>query len=101
MPEAERSEFVAAARAAVAEAGFDPEFYFVEDEATNASYSFYSNQNADPKDLIYVQEGFSRPTMREISEVSSAVRGLQEGYRIHRICFPAEAEDRIAKLYHN
>jgi hypothetical protein len=100
MPEDERGDFVDAARKEVAAAGYDPEFYFVEDEATNASYSFYSKQNAEAKDLIYVQEGFARPRIREISEVSPAIRGLQEGYRIHRICFPIEVEDRIAKLYH-
>jgi HD superfamily phosphohydrolase len=100
MPENERADFVAAARSEVAAAGYDPEFYFVEDEATNAPYSFYSKRNGDPKDLIYVQEGFARPRIREISEVSPAVRGLQEGYRIHRICFPAEVEDRIEGLYH-
>ncbi|MBV9242407.1 MAG: HD domain-containing protein [Acidobacteria bacterium] len=100
MPEDERPDFVAAAREAVAGAGYDPEFYFLEDEATNASYSFYSKENADPKDLIYVQEGFARPRIREISEVSSAVRGLQEGYRVHRICFPAEVEEHVRRLYH-
>ena len=100
MPQDERPDFVRAARSAVEAAGYDPEFYFVEDEATNASYSFYSKQNADPKDLIYVQEGFARPRIREISEVSPAVRGLQEGYRIHRICFPAEVQDQIEGLYH-
>jgi HD superfamily phosphohydrolase len=100
MPEDERPDFVAAARAAVYEAGYDPEFYFVEDEATNAAYSFYSKDNAEARDLIYVQEGFARPRIREISEVSPAVRGLQAGYRIHRICFPAEAEDHVRRLYH-
>jgi multidrug efflux pump subunit AcrB len=43
---------------------------------------------------------FSRPRIREISEVSSAVRGLQAEYRIHRICFPAELKDEIGTLYH-
>lgn len=99
MPEDERPEFIDAARDAVAAAGFDPAFYFVEDEAANAAYSFYSKENADARDLIYVQEGFARPRIREISEVSAAVRGLQSGYRIHRICFPAEATDRVRKLY--
>jgi HD superfamily phosphohydrolase len=101
MPEDERPDFVSAARGEVAAAGFDPDLYFVEDEATNASYSFYSKENGKMRDLIYVQQGFARPTIREISEVSPAVRGLQEGYRIHRICFPTEAEDRIEKLYHS
>ena len=87
-------------RRVVEDAGFDPNYYLVEDEAGNAPYSFYSRSSADQKDLIFVEEGYSRPTIREISEVSPAVRGLQEGYRIHRVCFPAELKDQVAKLYH-
>lgn len=100
MPEEGRPDFVAAAHDLVERAGFDTEYYFVEDEAGNAPYSFYSKGRTDKKDLIFVEEGFSRPRIREISEVSPAVRGLQEGYRIHRICFPAELKDEIAELYH-
>lgn len=101
MPEDERAKFVAAARKVVRRAGYDPEYYFIEDSAGNAPYSFYSKDAGRAKDLIYVEEGFSRPEIREISAVSPAVRGLQEGYRIHRICFPAELKDEIGKLYHN
>ncbi|HRI03948.1 MAG TPA: HD domain-containing protein [Pyrinomonadaceae bacterium] len=100
MPEAERSSFIAASRQLVANAGFDPEYYFVEDSAGNVPYSFYSKDASDPKNLIYVEDGFSRPEIREISSVSPAIRGLQEGYRIHRICFPAELKNEIAELYH-
>ena len=100
MPEDRRSEFVGKAHSIVAEAGFDPEYYFVEDKAGNASYSFYSKDKADKKDLIFVEDGFAQPEIREISSVSPAVRGLQEGYRIHRICFPAELKEKIGKLYH-
>jgi uncharacterized protein len=100
MPEDERQGFIDAARKLVADGGYDPEYYFVEDQAGNAPYSFYSNRLSNTKDLIFVQEGFSRPAIREISVVSPAVRGLQEGYRIHRICFPAELKDKIGKLYH-
>jgi HD superfamily phosphohydrolase len=100
MPEPVRTEFVTASRKIVERAGFDPEYYFIEDEAGNAPYSFYSKETADPKDLIFVEDGFSRPSIREISSVSAAVRGLQEGYRIHRICFPAELTNEIAELYH-
>ena len=100
MPEGERPGFVADARRIVANAGFDTDYYFTEDKAGNVPYSFYSKDVSDPKNLIYVEEGFSRPSIREISAVSSAVRGLQEGYRIHRICFPAELKDKIAELYH-
>lgn len=100
MPEDVRSDFIAAARKVVESAGFDPEYYFVEDSAGDAPYSFYSKDAAQAKDLIYVEHGYSRPDIREISAVSPAVRGLQEGYRIHRICFPAELKDEIGKLYH-
>ncbi len=100
MPEAERSAFIAESRQIVANAGFDPDYYFVEDSAGNVAYSFYSKDASDPKNLIYVEDGFSRPAIREISSVSSAIRGLQEGYRIHRICFPAELKNEIAELYH-
>lgn len=100
MPEAERDDFVARSRAIVVAAGFDPEYYFVEDKAANAPYSFYAKSPGNHGNMIYVEDGFSRPKIREISEISSAVRGLQEGYRIHRICFPAEVKDQIGKLYH-
>jgi HD superfamily phosphohydrolase len=100
MPADERDDFVAAARRAVEESGLDPAYYFVEDKAGNAAYSFYGRNGAEKKNLIFVEDGFSRPAIREISAVSAAVRGLQEGYRIHRICFPGEIKDKIEKLYH-
>ncbi len=100
MPESDRPGFVDKSRTIVADAGFDPDYYFVEDKAGNVPYSFYSKDTSDAKNLIFVEEGFSRPAIREISAVSSAVRGLQEGYRIHRICFPAELKDKIGELYH-
>ncbi len=100
MPEADRDSFIADAKTIVAGAGLDPDYYFVEDRAGNVPYSFYSKDTADPKNLIFVEEGFSRPAIREISVVSPAIRGLQKGYSIHRICFPAELKDKIGELYH-
>jgi len=100
MPESDRPGFIARSREIVENKGFDPDYYFVEDAAGSAPYSFYSKDTSDNKNLIFVEDGFSRPSIREISSVSSAVRGLQEGYRIHRICFPAELKDEIAELYH-
>lgn len=99
MPEDERGEFISAARSAVAKSGFDPEYYFVEDTAGDEPHFFYSSSLAKPKDLIYVEDGFARPEIREISEVSAAIKGLQKGFRVDRICFPAEARERIEKLY--
>ena len=101
MPEPERADFVAGAREVVENAGFDPNYYFVEDATRNADNYFYTKDISKPKDLIYVEHGFSKPAIREISEVSAAVRGLQEGYSLHRICFPAELKDKIGELYHS
>ncbi len=100
MPEAERERFIAEARQLVERHGFDPDYYFVEDKAGDVPHYFYTSDRSKPKNLIYVEDGFSQPTIREISEVSSAVRGLQAEYRIHRVCFPSELEDEIARFYH-
>ena len=100
MPPDEREGFVQDAREAVGKSGFDPDYYFVEDIAGDAPYNFYTKRSSNSKNLIFVEDGFSRPTIREISEVSAAVRGLQEGYKMHRICFPPEVKKEIARLYH-
>lgn len=100
MPETERESFLEKTRKLVENAGFDTKYYFTEDRAGDVPYYFYDSQRSEPKNLIYVEEGFSRPQIREISEISAAVRGLQKGYQIHRVCFPSELKEEIAKLYH-
>lgn len=100
MPEQDRREFIEEAMQIVKQAGFDPDYYFIEDQAGDAPYYFYTRNDADLKEMIYVEEGFSHARIREISEVSPAVRGLQKGYHIHRVCFPSELKDEIARLYH-
>jgi HD superfamily phosphohydrolase len=100
MPEDERDRFIGEVRATVERTGFDPEYYVVDDMGGDAPYYFYTRESDRPKDLIFVEDGFAHPRIREISEVSAAVRGLQKGYRIHRICFPAELKDQIAAIYH-
>jgi HD superfamily phosphohydrolase len=100
MPETKRQEFLYAAREAVKNAGFETDYYFIEDRAGDVPYYFYTKNTTEPKNLIYVEEGFSHPQIREISEVSAAVRGLQKGYQIHRVCFPPELKQEIARLYH-
>jgi HD superfamily phosphohydrolase len=100
MPEDEVEGFVSEARRRVENAGFDPKYYFIDDTGGDAPYYFYTRNSGDPKNLIFVEDGFARPKIREISEVSAAVRGLQKGYRIHRICFPSELIDEITKFYH-
>ena len=99
MPEDERADFLAAARTVVARAGFAPEYYFIEDHAGDVPYYNYYRAAAEPKARIYVEDGYARPRIREISEVSDAVRGLQR-YELHRVCFPPEVKDEIYALYH-
>ncbi len=99
MPDEEKGRFLKQASAAVADNGYDPEYYFIEDKAGDVPHYFYTRKTASPKDLIYVEHGYSSPQIREISEISSAVRGLQEGYRLHRVCFPAEVSDLIRQFY--
>jgi len=100
MPEEGREDFVRVIRNRVADHGLDPDYYVIEDKAGDVPHFFYSPDRSKPKDLIYVEDGFARPSIREISEVSSAVRGLQKGYRIHRLCFPAELTEEVARAYH-
>lgn len=101
MPDDERQAFLEKTRQAVENAGFDADYYFVQDKIGDFPYYFYTKDASQPKNLIFVEEGFSRPQIREISEVSAAVRGLQKGYEIHRVCFPAELKREIAKFYHS
>lgn len=100
MPETERQEFLEKSKRLVENSGFDANYYFIEDFAGDVPYYFYTKERSEPKNIIYVEEGFSRPVIREISEVSAAVRGLQKGFQIHRVCFPPELKSEIAKLYH-
>jgi HD superfamily phosphohydrolase len=101
MPTVERAEFLSAARNSVVSAGFDPEYYFIEDRASDVPYyNYYTAKEAEPKTRIYVETGYARPQIREISEVSNVVRGLQHGYELHRVCFPSEVKNEVYKLYH-
>ncbi len=99
MPEDEKANFLREARKVVEEEGYDPAYYFIEDRAGDVPHYFYASDEANAKDQIYVEVGFSRPAIREISDVSSAARGLQQGYRLHRVCFPGEAAERITAIY--
>jgi HD superfamily phosphohydrolase len=102
MPEPERAEFIAKARKLVAAAGYPPDYYFIEDHAGDVPYyNYYTAAGDEPKTRIYVEDGYARPRIREISEVSEAVRGLQRGYQLHRVCFPPEIKAEIYALYHS
>jgi HD superfamily phosphohydrolase len=101
MPEAERKDFLDAARTVVERGGFAPDYYFIEDRASDVPYySYYTGEGVEPRTRIYVEDGYAHPQIREISEVSEAVRGLGRGYELHRVCFPAEVKDEVYRLYH-
>ena len=101
MPLEERAAFLNSAREVVAQAGFSPDYYFIEDRASDVPYyGFYTAEGTEPRARIYVEDGYAHPQIREISEVSEAVRGLRRGYELHRVCFPAEVKDEIYRLYH-
>jgi HD superfamily phosphohydrolase len=101
MPPTEQAGFLTRARESVAAAGFDPQYYFIEDHASDIPYyNYYTAHGDEPKTRIYVEDGFAQPRIREISEISKVVRGLQEGYELHRVCFPAEVKDQIYEHYH-
>ena len=81
--------------------GFDPDYYFIEDRASDVPYySYYAADRAEPKTHIYVESGYAQPEILEISEISNVVRGLQHGYELHRVCFPSEVKSEVYELYH-
>jgi HD superfamily phosphohydrolase len=101
MPREQQSEFLSSARQAIARAGFDPDYYFIEDRASDVPYyGYYETEKSEPKTRIYVESGYASPQIREISEVSDVVKGLQHAYELHRVCFPAEAKNEVYELYH-
>ncbi|MEP6924206.1 MAG: HD domain-containing protein [Pyrinomonadaceae bacterium] len=99
MPEDERAEFLAEGRKIVERAGLPAQYYFVEDRAGDVLYCPSNSPSAKPNSAIYVEDGFSRPAIREISEVSTAVLSLMPGFMAHRVCFPYELLNEINKIY--
>jgi HD superfamily phosphohydrolase len=89
-------EFMKQARQIVAAAGYDPDYYVIQDRAEDIPYyGFYAPKGASPASLIYVESPAG--TIKEISEVSEVVRGLR-GYQINRICFPVELSQEMINL---
>jgi uncharacterized protein len=101
MPGDQQAEFLLRARETVAHAGFDPDYYFIEDRASDVPYyNYYEADKSEPKTHIYVESGYASPQIREISEVSDVVKGLQHAYELHRVCFPAEVKTEVYEIYH-
>lgn len=101
MPHDQQTEFLSAARAAIERAAFNPEYYFIEDRASDVPYyNYYAAAKAEPKTHIYVESGYASPRIREISQVSDVARGLQYAYELHRACFPPEVKEEVYRLFH-
>jgi HD superfamily phosphohydrolase len=97
----EQAEFLVAARQAIERAGFDPEYYFIEDRASDVPYyNYYEAEKSEPKSHIYVESGYASPQIQEITKVSKVVEGLRHPYELHRLCFPAEVKTEVYGLYH-
>jgi HD superfamily phosphohydrolase len=90
-------EFFARAREIIAGAGYDADYYLIQDRAADVPYyGFYSPKGVAPGSLIYIEA--APGSIKEISEVSEVVRGLKR-FQINRVCFPAELSREIANLY--
>ncbi len=92
MPETERAAFVAEARRRVAELGFDPAYYLIEDRAADIPY--YSYYRPEGKARLFIERSTSSREICDIADISSVIRGMR-GYEIHRLCFPIEASQSI------
>ncbi len=93
-----QEESIDKARNLVGDGGFDPEYYFAVDSAGDVPYNYYAPDSNNRGKLIYVETGISEPKIQEISQVSTAVRGLQKSFRIRRICFPHELYKHMKQL---
>src|SRR2546423_4136546 len=60
MPQSERADFIAEARELVARAGYDPDYYFIEDHAGDVPYyNYYTAEGPEPKQTIYVKDAYA------------------------------------------
>ncbi|MDW8169478.1 MAG: HD domain-containing protein [Acidobacteriota bacterium] len=93
-----RRRFLEQARRIVEAAGFDPRYYLVEDRASDIPYlGPYSPETSGPENRIYVEANGGSRTLREITEVSPAIRRLRR-FHIDRLCFPEAVSETIRNL---
>lgn len=95
LPEPERKELIAEAKKRIADVGFDPKYYLIEDRAADVPY--YSYYRPDGKARLYIEQRETH-TLCDIADVSEVVR-LMGRYEIHRICYPAEVSQVIEALW--
>jgi HD superfamily phosphohydrolase len=78
--------------------GFDPRYYLILDKASDIPYyGYYLPGIPEPDGQIYMETAGPQPLIKEISEISAVVRGMK-GYKIERICYPAELMADIGAL---
>ncbi|HYE74375.1 MAG TPA: HD domain-containing protein [Blastocatellia bacterium] len=92
LSEPERVALINQLRDAVTEAGFDPNYYLIEDRAADIPY--YSYYRPEGKGRLYIERSGTNRELCDIADVSSVVRGMR-GYELHRICFPSELTEMI------
>jgi HD superfamily phosphohydrolase len=90
--------FVERAADLVSRHGFDPRYYLILDKASDIPYyGYYLPGRPEQDGQIYVETSGPQPVIKEISEISSVIRGMK-GYKIERICYPAELIGDIGNL---
>lgn len=97
LPEHERKALVAESRILIAQLGYDPAYYLIEDRAADVPY--YSYYRPEGKGRLYIERRGTRE-LCDIADVSEVVRSMS-GYAIHRLCYPAEAGSVIESLWKN
>lgn len=95
LPENERKALVAEARNRIAQLGYDPNYYLIEDRAADVPY--YSYYRPEGKGRLYIERRGTRE-LCDIAEVSEVVRSMR-GYEIHRLCYPPEAGQVLEELW--
>jgi HD superfamily phosphohydrolase len=78
--------------------GLDPRYYLILDKASDIPYyGYYLPGRPEQGGQIFVDTAGPQPDIREIGDVSAVVRGMK-GYKIERICYPAELSGQVAAL---
>jgi HD superfamily phosphohydrolase len=90
--------FVERASRLVSGLGYDPRYYLILDKASDIPYyGYYLPGIREPDGQIYIETPGPQSVVKEISEISAVVRGMK-GYKIERICYPAELMGDIGRL---
>jgi HD superfamily phosphohydrolase len=90
----ERAAFFAAARDRVAQAGFAPDYYLIEDHAADIPY--YGYYRPEGKGRLFVEHP-NGTGLCDIAEISPVI-GAMRGYELHRVCCPREVLSAIEEL---